>query len=267
MLVNHLYKYWRIAGTGFSFAVFGAGACVIALVLTALLYPFPLNAGLKQRWTRHVIWRATWLYVRMMWLMGLLSFDLRDTEKLRNGGELVIANHPSLLDVVFLLSVMPNTNCIVKSALFKNPFTRGVVALAGYIPNNDSGEELIDKAAETLTSGQTLIVFPEGTRTQDFDCLKFKRGAANIALKAKCKIRPVLITCEPATLRKHQPWYNVPNAPPTFTLTVLEALLIEECIDTSRPSSIQARHLTQYLQAAFSEQLNRHDTYGNAVLS
>lgn len=265
MLVKQIYKYWRIVGTGLSFAVFGIGAFIIALMLTILLYPFPVNTHLKQRWTRYIIWRATWLYVRMMWVMGLLSFDLRNTELLKGGGELVIANHPSLLDVVFLLSVMPNTNCIVKSSLFINPFTRGVVSLAGYIPNNDNGEDLIDKAAETLKLGQTLIIFPEGTRTKNFDHLHFKRGAANVALKAQCKIRPVLIDCEPATLRKNQHWYEVPDTPPHFTLAVLDALTIEQCIDSSRPLSIQARHLTQYLQDAFSEQLSNDTSLSVAL--
>jgi len=255
---NKIYRYWRIAATGFSFTIFGLGAFFIALGLLLILYPFPVRRSSKQRFTRYIVWRATWLYVRMMWLLGLLSFEFHNTDQLKRGGQLVVANHPSLLDVVFLMSAMPNTNCIVKSAMFKNPFTYGVVSLAGYIPNNDNGEELIDKASEILKSGQTLIVFPEGTRTQDFEDLNFKRGAANIALKAQCPIRPVVIDCRPMTLRKHEKWYQVPDRPPHFSLKVLEVLNIGQCIDASRPSGVQARHLTQHMQNIIVKEIQYH---------
>lgn len=253
--MSQVYKYWRIIGTGFSFAVFGLGAFIIALVLLLVLYPFPLKRSSKQRCTRYIIWRATWLYIRMMWFLGLLSFEFKNIDQLRSDGQLVIANHPSLLDVVFLMSIMPNTNCIVKAAMWKNPFTFGVVSLAGYIPNNDNGEDLVNKAAEILRSGQTLIIFPEGTRTEDEHDLSFKRGAANIALKAQCKIRPVLIDCQPMTLRKHEKWYEVPNTPPHFKFTALDPLDINHCIDVSRPTSVQARHLTRFLQNEYSKWL------------
>ena len=203
-MFNKLYKFWRIAATGFSFAVFGIGAFLIALILLLIVYPIPINPDFKLRLTRKTVWAATWLYVRMMWCLGLLSFEFDDMERLQAKGQLIVANHPALLDVVFMLSVMPNTNCIVKSALWKNPFTFGLVSLAGYIPNDDGGEELIEKAAETIKQGQRLIVFPEGTRTRPGKDRRFKRGAANIAVKANCKVQPVLISCEPKTLQKHE---------------------------------------------------------------
>ncbi len=252
---SKIYKGWRILGTGFSFAVFGLGACLIALGLLLLLYPLPLGRPFKQRLTRHIVWCAAWLYVRMMWAMGLLSFEFQNARLLQGGGRLVIANHPTLLDVVFLMSVMPGTNCIVKAALFKNPFTYGVVSLAGYIPNDDNGEDLINRAAEAIANGQTLIIFPEGTRTQNPEDLNFKRGAANVALKARCPITPVVIDCQPPTLRKHEKWYQVPDAPPHFSFKALPPLAIDQCIDTARPSSVQARHLTLHMRDTIVEQL------------
>lgn len=253
--MNSLYKNWRILGTGFSFAIFGLGGVCIALSMLIFLYPLPLNRLKKQKITRRTIWAATWLYVRMMRLMGLLTFEFENIAPLRDGKQLVIANHPSLLDVVFLLSVMPNTNCIVKSALFKNPFTFGVVSLAGYIPNSEDGDELVQRAADIIAEGQTLIIFPEGTRTSDFDNLRFKRGAANIALRAQCPIRPVLIDCTPITLRKHQPWYAVPDSPPHFRLKALAPLSLDDCVDSSQPSSLQSRQLTRHLKESYSRLL------------
>ena len=56
----------------------------------------------KQIWTRRTISFATRFYVRMMRAFGLLSFEFKNIDRLGNSGELIIANHPSLLDVCFL---------------------------------------------------------------------------------------------------------------------------------------------------------------------
>ena len=93
---------------------------------------------------------------------------------------MIIANHPSLLDVAFLISQIDNTSCIIKHGLTRNPFTRGPVTAAGYISNDESADML--NRASALRGGQTLIVFPEGTRTTG-DMPRFHRGACAIALR------------------------------------------------------------------------------------
>jgi len=248
-------KQWRLFATGFSFTVFGIGAFFIAIGLLLFLYPIPFSKTKKQIWTRRTISFATRFYVRMMRAFGLLSFEFKNIDRLGNSGELIIANHPSLLDVVFILSVVPDACCIVKEALWRNPFTFGAVSMAGYISNNSNGPELVDKASKTIKTGQSLIIFPEGTRTSNLEQLNFQRGAANIALKAACPIRPILIGCEPMTLRKHESWYQIPVAPPLFTIEALDALVIKDCIDTNRPSVVQANHLNQYLQQKILSEL------------
>ena len=72
-----------------------------------------------------------------------------------------------------------------------------------------------------MSRGETLIVFPEGTRTYSREPLKFMRGAANIAMQAKVPFLPVDIRCEPATLKKEK-WYQVPETPPHFRFEFLD---------------------------------------------
>jgi len=122
----------------------------------------------------------------------------------------VIANHPSLIDVVVLISVIPDANCIVKQSLWHNPFTRGPIRAAQYISNSGS-LDMLEEAADALREGQTLIVFPEGTRTTSGQPPEFHRGAASIALRGAQVITPVIIRVEPTTLTKAEPWYSVPS--------------------------------------------------------
>ena len=108
---------------------------------------------------------------------------------------MILANHPSLLDVVFLVGHVKNANCIVKHGLATNPFTRGPVANAGYITNDESFD-MFDRAADALRNGETLIVFPEGTRTPPDAMPQFHRGACAIALRGAQVVTPVVIRIE-----------------------------------------------------------------------
>jgi len=251
--INH---WWRVSATGFSFALFGLGGCLLAVALVLLVYPMPLKRETKQRWTRNSISRACWLYVRIMRSLGILDFSFENAAQLRQSGQMVIANHPSLLDVVFLLSQMPDANCIVKSALWKNPFTGGPVRLAGYIPNNN--EELIENAAASLSEGQSLIIFPEGTRTRPGEAMKFKRGFANIALLAKCPVTPVIINCSPPTLQKYEKWYHIPDKPPLFTFQVLNPQNIDSYVDYDRPKTVQVRHVAEKFKSILEGSVDAH---------
>ncbi|MDR2215710.1 MAG: 1-acyl-sn-glycerol-3-phosphate acyltransferase [Nevskiaceae bacterium] len=158
-----------------------------------------------------------------MRLFGVLRFELVGVERLRRPGLVIVANHPTLLDVVFLLSVVPNATCIVRAGLSNNPFTRAAVRSAGYVCN-DWGVELVDACVDALCAGSSLIVFPEGTRTNPLQAQKWHRGAANVALRVGRPLTPVTISCEPPSLRKGEPWWHVPPRRMYFSIRVLDDL-------------------------------------------
>ena len=168
---------------------------------------------------------------------------------------LVLANHPSLLDVVFLISLIPDANCVIKGPLTRNIFTRGPVIAAGYIIN-ESADQVVEAAASAFANGESLIVFPEGTRTTPNQALSFKRGAANLALRAGSDITPVLIYCEPTTLTKNEPWYRVPSRPMHYRFLVRDLIPIAP-YSTLSPT-VGARRLTSDLVAFFERELTAH---------
>ncbi len=248
-------RFWRLIATAISFVLFG----VVALALSAwliILSLAPIKQSLKRHCSRYSIMLVSRFYVYCYRVLGVLKVKFENLHLLNQPGALVIANHPTLLDAILLLSVMPRTNLIIKAAVANNPFLSIVVSMAGYIPNNELGIALVKKSAAALKRGETLMIFPEGTRTDLNHGLNFKRSAANIALQANCTILPVLISCEPITLRKHEPWYSIPKTVPLFHLRALRPLQISECIDTTHPRGMQARELNQFLQQLFVQNLN-----------
>ncbi|RAV24320.1 1-acyl-sn-glycerol-3-phosphate acyltransferase, partial [Staphylococcus warneri] len=82
--------------------------------------------------------------------LGVMTYEVDGLEKLVNSRqELVIANHPTLIDVVILNGLMEKANCIVKKAVWTNQFTFGQVSSAVYILNEGS-EQFIKKCVKKL---------------------------------------------------------------------------------------------------------------------
>lgn len=253
--MSQLNRCWRLLATAFSFALFGVGALLLALLLAPLIRLLPWSEVRRRQLARHSIQRWVWLYVRIMRGLGLFTVEFDGVDALKQPGVLVVANHPTLLDAVLLMAVMPNATFIVKAAMAHNPITCWIVSLAGYIPNDEVGVELVEKAAAALRTGETLMIFPEGTRTQG-DTLTLKRGAANIALAANCPLLPVMIDCQPMTLRKGEPWYHIPVRAPHFVLRVLPLMKLEALVDRTQPPGLQARALTAALHRGLHHELN-----------
>ncbi|MGD9842979.1 MAG: lysophospholipid acyltransferase family protein [Steroidobacteraceae bacterium] len=216
-----LNRLWRVFATGFVFIVFGLGAVLIS----ATVFPVLRLSTTDTEVARLRIQRAMQLtfkgYVWLMRTLGLLTYEVQGVERLWAPGQLVIANHPSLIDVVFLVSLMPTVDCIVKQGLWRNPFLRWPVSWASYIPNT-SGEALIYSCAATLKRGNSLLVFPEGTRSVPGQRLRMQRGAAHIALVSGASILPVTVTVTEPILTKGYPWYRVPKIRPHFCIKVGE---------------------------------------------
>ena len=84
--------------------------------------------------------------------VGVLTYEFEGAERLGRPGQIIVANHPSLIDVVFLLGFTPQATCIVKEALFQNPFTRWPVAAAGFVSNSPISAD--DRAGVRGPSGR-----------------------------------------------------------------------------------------------------------------
>ncbi len=246
MSLRLLDRGWRIVASGFSFAVFGLSALLLSITVFPLLALVSRDAGVRSARVQRTLHYGCRLFVWMMQTLGVVSSEVHGRERLRGGGRMVVANHPSLIDVVFLLSWMPQADCIMKQSLSDNPFLRWTVGWAGYI-GNASPEGLIEDCVATLRAGRSLIVFPEGTRTVPGQAPMFKRGAARIALRSEAEVLPVQIRCEPTMLTKHSKWWQVPERPGHFTFVVGETFHARLAGAGETPAQA-ARRLTRHFE-------------------
>jgi 1-acyl-sn-glycerol-3-phosphate acyltransferase len=241
---------WRLAATGLSFLLFGLFGLLLGLIVLPLLRLVPLAPDLRRRRSAQLVGFAFRCFVGFMRAAGCLTYEFQGRERLGRPGQLIIANHPSLIDVVFLIGFTPCAGCVVKTAMWRNPFTRGVASAAGYVRNQPT-DAMIEGAAAALREGQSLIMFPEGTRTTPGRPLEFHRGAASVAVRAARILTPVYISVEPLTLTKGQPWYRIPPRRPHFSLTVGDDMDISAFLaKNSLPKA--GRALNEFLIRRFS---------------
>lgn len=246
--------YWRLVATGLCFFVFGIGA----LVLSAIVFPIMhlVSGPNKSKYARWIISKVFGLFLWLMQATGVMRLEVIGGDKLRScRNVLVLANHPTLIDVVALISLMPTASCVVKQALWRNPFMWGVVRAANYISNTEPNA-LVENCANDIRTGQPLLIFPEGTRSIPGKPLKFKRGAAYMVLDSNVSILPVLISCNPSTLTKGEKWYKIPSKQVHLIIDVKNEIALNQLVDSHNPPAIAARKLTIALENYFTQELS-----------
>lgn len=157
--------------------------------------------------------------------------------------QIIISNHPSLLDVVLLLANIARINCVVKASLSKNIFLFGAIKASGYILNT-ANEELLQKSIDALKSGESLLIFPEGTRTKDK--ISFHKAASYIAIHGAKSLSAIFIKMHPKSLQKDSKWYNTPAQTLHYEISLENQIILDD-FAKDKSDSLRVRALHEYL--------------------
>jgi 1-acyl-sn-glycerol-3-phosphate acyltransferase len=128
----------------------------------------------------------------------------------------IVANHPSLLDATLLLARLPETVCIFKPAVQRNPFLAPAAIMAGYL-SSSGGIDFIHQVSAEVSAGRNVLIFPEGTRTKPGAAFNpLKPGFALIARRAGVPVQVLIIRADRALLPRGHPSWRVPEFPVRF---------------------------------------------------
>ena len=203
---NKALYVWRVLAKWLSFFIFGLSSLILGISILPIMRLALRPKERFQKYGRRFISAAMKLFVLIMHGLGIVNLEPDNRENYRHlSSKIIVANHPSLLDVVMLISLIPNADCIVNAYLNYNIIT-GVVRQL-YILGSRDVEDIFRACTESLKRGNCLIVFPEGTRTPRAGKVIFKKGAARIALATGYSIVPVHIGgTDKYGLGKKDPW-------------------------------------------------------------
>lgn len=141
-------------------------------------------ADTLQRRAMIAILRFLFKFVMKMEVIGLENFP-------REGPVIVAANHVTNFDVFPMQFALPRPIFFMgKAELFKNPLMDLIIRnLSGFPVNRGENDRwAIQHAAKVLHHGQTLGMFPEGTRSKGKGLAVAKTGAARLAIEANCPV-------------------------------------------------------------------------------
>lgn len=190
----------------------------------------------RTRWLRQALHHGARMWVDLTQRLLLIHVVVKDHREAGNRLDnsdkptLVISNHPSLIDVLLISAAIPNLCCVLKGNLHYNPLFTFLIKYLDYLPNSDP-EKMLEEGSARLRAGETLLIFPEGTRSAppptDLETavsakppLVFRFGAAELARRSGANALPVVIHYNDRYFRKGHPWYRLPPNIMRFRLEI-----------------------------------------------
>lgn len=163
-------------------------------------------------------------WASFMSALGVLHLKRPERTPTKNAkGCIWLANHPCILDNSYLLTFITAGNSIYKQSISTNPFYGSTAKLAGYIPNS-GGPDMIRDAVDSLKNGRDLVIFPEGTRSTQFNKELVKPGFALIAKRAEVEIKLLWIDNPDDFLTREAPLFGLPKLPAQIEITQFDEI-------------------------------------------
>lgn len=211
------------------FAFFGAGSLILSFILIPVGGIF-IKGRKKREYFSHFIHKLWAWYTGVLISVGLIKIEQNNVEQMK--GKIIVATHPSFIDIVILIGIYDNSLCLAKKEILNNFFMKNIVKNV-YIPNNVELDEFKDICKAALDDGYNIVIFPTGTRTVEGEDLKIHKGAAALQIDTGADIIPVKIECDYPFLQKNRPVYDAGNRVITYAITQLEPIKLSQFSEKS----------------------------------
>lgn len=252
--------HWlRIVITGICFAIFFGGSPFLALVVFPWLRLTSRDREHFHERTTYVLHRGTRHFIRFVNAVGMIRAPL--DVALPPGVDptkpyVLIANHPTLIDIVLSLAWFPGLTCVAKGGWYSSFVLGPLLRSTNYVPGpgagDDEAEDLLGAMTSHVERGFPLMIFPEGTRSKRGNLNRFRRGAFEVAFAAGVPLVPMYIDVDRPYLMKGMPFWKVEKIPPRFSAEFFD--IVEPATEPGTAKDALAR-LTERYRARFARTL------------
>ena len=250
-MINNLKNLIRSSIVVLSFIYIGIGALVLRFIvfpIQGLLIKDEKSKKLKYSETLQNTWKS---FVHMLQILKIIRIETKDMEKLKNiKNSIIVSTHPSFIDIVILISIIPYTTCFAAKKLDKNPFFKGMVRLL-FIIEGEPTDKWVNDARNMLNDGFNVIIFPMGTRHRKDEFPKIRRGAALLAQQSGKNIVMIDMQTDFDFLQNGQPFYEAGNQAVVYTISDLGIINTQDFLD-KYPNDVDfktiiTKHITKTL--------------------
>ena len=166
---------------------------------------------------------------------------------------IIIANHQSHIDLMLVMLLTPNVVILTNKRNYTNKIYGSIVRYAGFINADESYEEIARKSSEIVRQGYSIMIFPEGTRSDSGKIKRFHKGAVYMAENLNLEILPLVFHGANKLLRKHE--FFLKRG--TITIKILKRINLNEQYPelTTRE---RTKELTKLYRKEFQEIENKY---------
>jgi 1-acyl-sn-glycerol-3-phosphate acyltransferase len=188
-----------------------------------------------------------------IWTNPMWRVTISNRDRIRKGQSyILVSNHQSMLDICVIYLLFKPFKWVSKSENFKLPVVGWNLRMNKYIKIERESRKSIMKMMRdceiAIDKGNSIMMFPEGTRTLDGELRTFKTGAFMLALKTKTPIIPIIIDDTRKVLPK-KGLFLTPNR--KIKLNILEEIPAE------RFDQMEANDLTKMVREIMGDELHR----------
>jgi len=203
-----MYKLYQIVVTLYSWALF------VLFWLFSILTAAILSLAAKDK--ENIFNTTERVFSRIAFKLLGMKIEIQGLENIpKNEPVIFISNHQSMMDIKLSLACIPtNISFISKDTIFRVPILGAYMKVSGHIPiqrgEDRKAYETLLTAVKKLTAKKSLVVFPEGTRSEDGQLGAFKRGISLIILKSGRRVVPMAI-CGSNQFMPKRGWLSHPE--------------------------------------------------------
>ena len=231
---------WRLAKSVYAFMVLLI-AVIIVTPLAFVIFLGPKREW-KDRWLHGLLYRFSNFVIRRV---PDVEFTLDNSVGVSfSKPAVIISNHQSHLDLMCLLMLTPKMIIITNEWVWRNPIYGPLIHRAEFVPAAEGVERFLPQLKSLVARGYSVMVFPEGTRSEDCRILRFHKGAFHLAQELGLDIVPVCLNGVGEVLPKNEPLL----CPGRITVTIGKRI---EVSDTSW--GVDSRSRTQSFHKYYIE--------------
>lgn len=185
---------------GIYFFTMGFVLLTFAAAVKVVTFPFDKTGKL----THHVCSLSSHHFIRINpgWTVKFEGLSTLEPNK----SYVFVSNHQSLMDILVLYGIMRPFKWVSKEEMFKVPVIGWTLTLNQYVRirrgNGSSTKDMLKSCQYWLSHNTSVMMFPEGTRSEDGEIQKFRYGAFKLAADANVPILPIVIDGTRPIMRK-----------------------------------------------------------------
>ena len=216
------YEIRRLVHSVLSFTYFGLGGFLLSIFSWILMKVLPFSKKSKLSAFHFIL--SKFMHSVLMTYPSLQRKIINASNEKFDKPAVIIANHSSFLDILAIGMLSPKIIFLVSDWVYNSPIFGKGVRLAGFYPVSSGVDNGIEHLRAKVNEGFSIMVFPEGTRSEDNLIKRFHKGAFYLAEQLQLDVVPIVIHGYSEVLPKGDFVINGG----TTTVTILDRISLDD---------------------------------------